>query len=325
VAGLYYVPFAGIRQFRAYVTWTSGTSITVTGIGVGESPGHPFADKYAKWAMGRSQVGKIFFVDGASGSDSNPGTDPTSPIQKIETALDLCTDGKHDYIFVVDYWTADTMPITVDKTTVHIIGISNLLYAPMSMAWTAMPGGAAANFEFTAASHYCEVAGFQVAGNSSNPGMLCSAGCVGVWIHHNSFGSQVATQDGILLTADMADGMIENNYFGKGLTRDGIRIAGDATETIIRNNLFMRCPGIGINALGAPHWMMILDNRFILPSDDDGKAITLTNAEYCYIDGNRAQFGRNDAMGNNPYVDSSGDDSNSWGLNWKGGASAYPA
>lgn len=286
------------------------------------------AAQYAKWAMGRSQVGSIFFVDGASGSDNNSGLTPLLPKQKIETMLDSCTNGKHDYIFVVDYWTADTMPITVDKTTVHIIGISNLFDTPMSMAWTAMPGGAAANFEFTASSHYCEVAGFQVAGDSSNPGMLCSAGCVGVWIHHNSLGSQIATQDGILLSADLADGRIEYNYFGKALTRDGIRIAVDATETIIANNLFMRCPGIGINTLsggGHPAWMMILDNRFILPSDDDGKAITLTGAQYCYIDGNRANFGRNDAMGDNPFVDSSGDDSNTWGLNHKGGASAYPA
>jgi hypothetical protein len=283
---------------------------------------------YAKWAMGRSQVGSIFFVDGASGSDNNPGLTPLLPKQKIETMLDSCTNGKHDYIFVTDYWTADDMPITVSKTTVHIIGVSNLLYAPMSMAWTAMPGGAAANFELTAASHYSEIAGFQMAGDSSHPGLVCSAGCVGVWVHHNSLGSQIVTQDGILLTADMADGMIENNYFGKALTQDGIRIAVDATETIIRNNLFMRCPGIGINTLsggGHPAWMMILDNRFILPSDDHGKAITLTDAEYCYIDGNRANFGRNDAMTNNPYVDGSGDDSNTWGLNWKGGASAYPA
>ena len=286
------------------------------------------AAQYAKWAMGRSQVGSIFFVDGASGSDNNSGLTPLLPKKKIETMQGSCTNGKHDYIFVTDYWTADTMPITVSKTTVHIIGISNLFHTPMSMAWTAMPGGAAANFEFTASSHYCEVAGFQVAGDGSNPGMLCSAGCVGVWIHHNSFGSQIATQDGILLSADLADGRIEHNYFGKALTRDGIRIAVDATETVIANNLFMRCPGIGINTLsggGHPAWMMILDNRFILPSDTAGKAITLTDAEYCYIDGNRANFGRNDALVNNPYVDSSGDDSNTWGLNHKGGASAYPA
>ena len=37
-AGLYFVPFAGIRLFRASMVWTSGTSITVTGLGVGSAP-----------------------------------------------------------------------------------------------------------------------------------------------------------------------------------------------------------------------------------------------------------------------------------------------
>jgi hypothetical protein len=38
-AGLYWVPFSGARLFRCNVTWTSGTSITVTGIGVESSAG----------------------------------------------------------------------------------------------------------------------------------------------------------------------------------------------------------------------------------------------------------------------------------------------
>jgi hypothetical protein len=38
-AGLYWVPFAGARLFRCDLTWTSGTSITVTSIGVADSAG----------------------------------------------------------------------------------------------------------------------------------------------------------------------------------------------------------------------------------------------------------------------------------------------
>lgn len=34
-AGLYTVPVAGVRRFRCNLTWTSGTSITVTGIQTG--------------------------------------------------------------------------------------------------------------------------------------------------------------------------------------------------------------------------------------------------------------------------------------------------
>jgi hypothetical protein len=38
-AGLYWIPFAGARLFRCNMTWTSGTSITATGIGVGDAAG----------------------------------------------------------------------------------------------------------------------------------------------------------------------------------------------------------------------------------------------------------------------------------------------
>ncbi len=38
-AGLYWVSFAGMRLFRANMAWTSGTSITATGIGVSDAPG----------------------------------------------------------------------------------------------------------------------------------------------------------------------------------------------------------------------------------------------------------------------------------------------
>lgn len=43
-AGLYYVPFAGVRLFRANMVWSAGTSITVTGIGVGSAPGSTFGN-----------------------------------------------------------------------------------------------------------------------------------------------------------------------------------------------------------------------------------------------------------------------------------------
>ena len=141
------------------------------------------AANYAKGAMGRPQVGKIFFVDGASGDDNNPGNKPECPILKVETALDLCTDGKHDYIFVVDYWDGDTMPITVDATTVHIIGLGNLLFGPMSMAWPAMQGGAEACFELTGASNYCELP--KTLSSTSplfrSPVVMLIPSCVTIW------------------------------------------------------------------------------------------------------------------------------------------------
>lgn len=43
-AGLYYVSFAGARLFRCNLTWTSGTSVTVTSIGVSDGPSVSLAD-----------------------------------------------------------------------------------------------------------------------------------------------------------------------------------------------------------------------------------------------------------------------------------------
>ena len=274
----------------------------------------------------RGMVGEAFYVDlaGNGGSDNNSGLSDTDPLLKIESALDLCTNGKHNYIFVMDYWDNDSFPITVDKTTVHIIGLGNARFGPLNMSWCAMASGAAATFELTAASHYCEIAGFQPTANGSFPAILVSAGVAGAWIHHNSFGSQIVTRDGILVTGDLSNSLVEDNIFGNyqsPLGRDGIR-AGSITGTIIKRNLFIRPVGIGLNLGGQP--LAILDNRFSLPSDDAGKAITLTTTG-CFIDGNSANFGYDAAMSANPYVDSTGGDANTWGLNYRGGVSIYPA
>lgn len=277
------------------------------------------------WGQRASRnMGKVFFVDGAGGSSSNNALSPATPLDKIESALALCTNGGHDYIFVTDYWDNDAFPITVSKTCVHIIGMGNNRFSLVNMSWCAMASGAAATFELTAASHYCEIAGFQPTANTSYPCIKVSAGVQGAWIHGNSFGSQVVTKYGIQVDGgDLANSLVEDNIFGNyqsPLSADGI-VGGSITGTIIKNNLFIRCAGIGINVGGQP--LAILDNRFHLPSDDAGKAITLTTTG-CFIDGNHANFGDAD-MSANPYTDSASTDANTWGLNYKGITATMPA
>ena len=73
---------------------------------------------------------------------------------------------------------------------------------------------------------------------------------------------------------------------------------------------------------------MILNNQISMDADTAGAAITLgAESLGCWIDGNSANFGDTNASGNLPYVDSAtgGADQNNWGLNYQGGAAAYPA
>lgn len=66
--------------------------------------------------------GSTFFVDTATGSDSNTGLTPTEALATIEAAVGKCTTGKGDRIFVRDGAYAEAF--TVSKSSVQIIGQS---------------------------------------------------------------------------------------------------------------------------------------------------------------------------------------------------------
>jgi len=290
--------------------------------------------QYAKWRMPRMpQIGKIFFVS-ASGDDNNPGNKPECPVQKIATAVGLCTAGANDYIFILDAWSSDTEPIVIGKTHVHIVGIDN----PQN-PWIILNASADTwIMQITTGGQDAEVAGISFGGGDTHGGLIVNAP-TGVWVHDCAFGHHYAgdtpaygiKNDGATNPADM---LIEDcRFFGNGnnaqgtITIDGIHIdsSGNAfLNSIVRNNIFLGIPGIGIS-LEMVQAAIILNNRFMCDADTAGSAITLAaNCNGCYIDGNRANFGRDNAMGQKPYVDASGDDSNTWGLNYQGGASAYP-
>ena len=290
------------------------------------------AANYAKWLGGRNNVGKIIHMNGDAsiGRDvTGMGFKPEAPLLTIEAALDLCTNGKHDYILIHDIYNQETFPVTVDKTTVHIIAMGVSFLARLSMPWCTVNGGANAVFELTAASHYCEIAGFQMGADGSHPCILVSAGVVGPWIHHNAFATQIATQDGILVDGgDLANGLVEWNLFGKALTRDGIR-SGSISELIIQDNIFSRYGGIGLNIGGEPY--AVLRNKFYRGwaaiGAAAGWAITMVGAN-CIFDENHAAESGFDPQ-NNPFKDTStgvpGTTKNAWGKNHSGAGSIYPA
>ncbi|MBA7625918.1 hypothetical protein ES703_33352 [subsurface metagenome] len=290
------------------------------------------AANYAMWLGGRNNVGKIFHVNGdaALGDDrAGMGFKPEAPLLTMEAALDLCRNGKHDYILVSDCYNQETFPVTIDKTTVHIIAMGVGHLARLSMPWCTLSAGANAVFELTAASHYCEIAGFQMGADDTHPCILVSAGVVGPWIHHNAFATQIATRDGILVDGgDLANGLVEWNLFGKALTRDGMR-GGSFSELVIQDNILSRYGGIGLNLGGEPY--AVLRNKFYRGwaaiGAAAGWAITMVGAN-CIFDENHAMESATDPQ-NNPYKDTStevpGTTKNAWGENWAGTMAITPA
>jgi hypothetical protein len=72
--------------------------------------------------------GSVFFVDSATGSDSNSGADTSNPVATIDYAIGLCTANKGDVIFVMPAY-AQTLTtsagITCDVEGISIIGLGN--------------------------------------------------------------------------------------------------------------------------------------------------------------------------------------------------------
>ena len=120
---------------------------------------------------------------------------------------------------------------------------------------------------------------------------------------------------------------MEDCIFGRydiaGYTTAGIYL-GNGTADVIRRNSFNACAGVAV-CLGAGCGnLSVLDNTISMPSDTEGKAITCASGSSGnWIDGNRAGFGM-DSMAANPYLDSNGDDSNNWGLNYNQEAATLP-
>lgn len=222
---------------------------------------------------GKPGVGKVFWVNGFSGSDTlwdgfRPTTDVhgDGPLKTIEEALSRCTALEDDYILVLRGG-AEDHPIAVNVRRVHIIGITNI-GTPQ-----AFPGYlSGAHSCITVNEEHVEIAGLQLLSDDSHPAIELLGTCWGLWVHHCSFGLTAPVQDGILSAVESpVGGLIENNIFGEQIARDGCRLA-QATHCVFRNNLFLyNAAGIGLN-LG--RFAEIFGNRFVA-RNDQGCAITV--------------------------------------------------
>ncbi len=265
--------------------------------------------------------GKVLFVDSASwgtGDNGYDGTNPNYPLATITAAIAKCTSGNHDYIFVLNSWDNDAVTITVNKTCVHIIGLSGSNHrAPAP--WIKIAGtGAAAAFTLKGGdASNVEIAGLTLGANASYPCITTSSGTstnlVYGHIHHCGFASTgdvaFTAQDGINVAAGTGlDGtLVEDCVFGYELTRDGIRFI-NFYDGMIRNCLFEMSAYMGVRQLtgGATRGMCdVISNKFKqkIPALDAGSSIYITDAGGGFIDGNVTAENGDGTCDNNPYVD----------------------
>lgn len=277
--------------------------------------------------QGRSPgAGLALYVGGSGASDNHEGSDPQFPKSTMDAALALCVNGRHDFIFVQDYWANDSFPVVVDKQCAHIIGLGH--GNPIGI-WCLMYATGTPAACFSVGTHgYCEIAGFSMITGGSDPCITIASGneCK-IHVHHCAFGEHGATQDGILAVGagpEFNQSLIEHNIFGHQLTRDGLRI-GNPTWTWIMHNLFRAYGGAGINITGNIGGQLggIIGNKFYKDAAfAKGDAITLSTCANGMIDDNHAmEDGANPGI--NPYLDTSSP-INAWGVNYSGNVVTYP-
>jgi hypothetical protein len=286
-------------------------------------------------------AGRIFWVDGINGLDTNPGTTPALPFLTITHALTQCVNDRNDYIIVLDHWQE---VVDINVTRVHIIGLSNYLRPNSNHSFVQMNAAAdTAIFLISALSNNCEIAGFSFGGGATHAGIENAGGTpMGVHIHDCVFGHSFAggtPQDGIRVDINATNIRIEHCVFlgapgGKGLiTRDGIHwsCGGNPLNGYIGENEFKALPGIGINfnqVADATGGITIKDNVFSCESDKQGAAIRLAATTRGFIvSGNKALYGPTTAaMANNPYLDlTTVAPFNAWMANYKGNVLIDPA
>lgn len=269
---------------------------------------------------------KLIFHNSSTGDNNNPGTKPTCPVLTVTQALALATDWGGDIILSRNIGTpaGETWPISVNKSDTTIIGWGEEANKSVNI----VPVGDTAALSIAAHNITLIQLGFDAGINHAG----IEFGVTDHWwsclVKECWFGVQNAMQDGIFVVGgrDVSYLTVIDSLFGDLITRDGIRLEGSATKGQLgmlgHGNRFLGVPGIGIHAVNVVKHLQILDNRFKLPSNTAGKAITFAHAgsELGFIDGNHANFGKT-AMAANPYVDAG---TNTWGLNWKAGVSIMP-
>ena len=288
---------------------------------------------YADLKAGTGNVFYVYGIDGGIGDNANDGLTPQTPFLTLTYALAQCVAGNQDYIIVLDYWqpTGEVWPISVDVNNVHIIGA----FGAGTQMPIITPTGDTAGLSI--AADRVEIAQLSINGGATHGCMENDVGAPtarwGTLVRDCWFAVLGAAQDGIrnVAASDNVYLTVKRCRFGFALTRDGVRIEHNATRCQIGTpwagdgNLFDRVQGIAVNIVGNAADVGIYNNRFVIPANVAGSAITLSaGTGGAAIFGNQANFG-DTTMGNNPYTDGAGAGTNHWGLNYQGITAVMPA
>jgi len=298
----------------------------------------------------------VFFVNGTStiGNDgvNTGGQVPDEPFLTITKALEECTDGANDYVFILDYPStapAETWPIVISKQRVHIIGVLNgmiprfKICAPGDTVDTPVFAFGASGGTYGA---YCEIAnllmGSEKAASVRGAIEFHYSGIWGTHIHHCGFGlngrSNTDAAYGIVLgrstdtytAGEMIYGLIEHCSFGELISSDGIYVPAGTNSgpnamygTIIRNNSF-KVAGKAIYTLKAGDWheAAIRDNLITVSSAAGGTAVDIVAVTTgLVVDGNHAVLADDSEVLTAEVFESGASDGDgvSWGVNYISG------
>ena len=273
---------------------------------------------------GANDAGLIVYVNmaGGGGDNANSGLDPSVPKLTLEGALAICTNDALDTIIVLDYYDQDTTwPISVNKSRVRIIGSPS---AQNFYQWCVVqPTGDFAAFNIVAG--HVHISGFQIHAGATSGGIEFdgAGGAQGIGIRHCLFASGAYGVWGEAASEPGAGLVVEDCMFIQALTANGILMGSNGPFYRFERNIFDQIAGIAISVTGAPSAGLIKDNVMSLPSNTQGKGITVSSGTRNIIQGNHANYGTTEMVAN-PYEDSSGG-TNHWLENWKVTAPVAPA
>jgi hypothetical protein len=261
-------------------------------------------------------AGLVVYVNGGSDgpTDNNyDGMTPSTPKQTIAAALALCTSNNNDYVVILNYGAngraAESWPVVVDKTLVHIVGVGTVGQKWPVVRVNAPGAGDTASPAFNVTADRVEIANLEIGGGDTAGGIhpTDAGGVWGLTIHDCFFGvtGDSTGQDGIRVPAGSAAPYLTvyGCRFGHYFTRDGIRFDANATRCMIgipgeKANYFHNTPGICINLAVGVTEPGIFNNWMALPANTAGAAITLAAATVdAWVMGNRANFGDTDIWG----------------------------
>ena len=263
---------------------------------------------------------KVFFVSeraGIGASDDNEGTDPSLPLATISQAVTNCTTKRGDYIFVLDFWTEASPPLTINKKDIHLIGMGSGNFDAGNDITT--PTNNKSAVYITSDGYDMEFAGFNLSSSGTNGVALQLQEGYRLHLHHLTFGCNIACTTGI-----------SGNSFTHSTLHDclfGTLVAGNSFYTflntsIVRNNRFLATSGTCISCPGGSGFLntIVEGNKFLVDDAAHGDAINLAvaGASGNMIDDNVVMNGN--ALSDysyNPYRDI-GTTKSHWGRNWRG-------